>query len=72
MYDFALCVDTHRKQWMQKEELLMDEQAYKTMKSVGILNLIIGILTIAAGIGAGVCMIISGGRLLKKKSNILF
>ena len=50
----------------------MGEQAYKTMKSVGILNLIIGILTIAAGIGAGVCMIISGGRLLKKKSNILF
>lgn len=50
----------------------MSEQAYKTMKSVGIFNLIFGILTIAAGIGAGVCMIISGAKLLKKKSNILF
>lgn len=50
----------------------MSEQAYKTMKSVGIFNLIFGILTIAAGIGAGVGMIITGGRLLKKKSNILF
>lgn len=50
----------------------MSEQAYKTMKSVGIFNLIIGILTIAAGIGAGICMIVSGSKLLRKKSNILF
>lgn len=50
----------------------MGEQAYKTMKSVGIFNLIFGILTIAAGVAAGVCMIITGSTLLKKKKNILF
>ena len=50
----------------------MGEEAYKTMKSVGVFNLIIGILTIAAGIGAGICMIVSGSRLLAKKSKILF
>lgn len=50
----------------------MSEQAYKTMKSVGVFNLIFGILTIAAGIGAGICLIISGGKLLKRKSSILF
>lgn len=50
----------------------MSEQAYKTMKSVGIVNLIFGILTITAGVGVGICMIISGARLLKKKSCILF
>ena len=50
----------------------MSEQAYKTVKSVGVFNLIFGILTIAIGIGTGICMIITGGKLLKKKSNILF
>ena len=50
----------------------MGEQAYKTMKSVGIFNLIFGIVTIVAGVSAGVVLIVTGGRLLKKKSNILF
>lgn len=50
----------------------MGEEAYKAMKSVGIFNLIFGILTIIAGVGTGICMIIAGGKLLKKKSNILF
>ena len=59
-------------QGLQKEEFTMSEQAYKTMKSVGIFNLIFGILTIAAGVAAGVCMIITGSTLLKKKKNILF
>lgn len=66
------CVDAHRMKWFAKGGVKMSEQAYKTMKSVGIFNLIFGILTIAAGIGAGVCMIIAGAKLLQKKSNILF
>ena len=50
----------------------MSEKIYTTMKSVGIGNLVMGILLIVAGIASGVLMIISGGKLLKKKSDILF
>lgn len=48
------------------------EKMYKTMKSVGIWGLVIGILTIIGGVLAGTAMIANGGRLLKKKSEILF
>ena len=54
------------------QELIMSEKIYTTMKSVGVGNLVMGILFIVAGIAGGVMMIISGGRLLKKKSEILF
>lgn len=50
----------------------MSEKIYTTMKSVGIGNLVMGILLIVAGIASGIMMIISGGKLLKKKSDILF
>lgn len=50
----------------------MSEKIYTTMKSVGIGNLVMGILIIVAGIVSGVLMIISGGKLLKKKSDLLF
>ena len=50
----------------------MVERIYKTMKSVGVANLVMGILTIIAGIAGGVFMITSGARLLKKKSDLLF
>ncbi|MFV0344608.1 MAG: hypothetical protein ACK5JH_17260 [Anaerocolumna sp.] len=53
-------------------ELSMSEKIYITMKSVGVWNLVIGILLIIAGIASGVLMIIGGGKLLKKKSEILF
>ena len=48
------------------------EKIYKNMKSVGILNLVLGIFTMAIGIAVGTCMIVSGGRLLKKKKELLF
>lgn len=50
----------------------MSERVYKTMKSVGTSNLVLGICIIAFGIGAGVATIVNGGRLLRKKSEILF
>lgn len=48
------------------------EKIYNTMKSVGIGNLVMGILFIVAGVTGGIVMIISGAKLLKKKSEILF
>ncbi|MDF2542116.1 MAG: putative rane protein [Herbinix sp.] len=50
----------------------MMEKIYKTMKKVGVGNLVIGILLIVAGIVSGVFVIVNGAILLKKKSDILF
>ena len=50
----------------------MMEKIYHTMKSVGVWNLILGILLIVAGIVSGVLLILNGAKLLKKKSDLLF
>ncbi|MDD6208420.1 MAG: hypothetical protein PUB10_07885 [Clostridiales bacterium] len=50
----------------------MKEKVYHTMKSVGIVSLVIGILNVAIGIGFGIVMIINGSRLLKGKGKIMF
>jgi hypothetical protein len=50
----------------------VEEKLYKKMKSVGVSNLVFGIVTIAFGIGAGVMMIVNVARLLAHKSDILF
>lgn len=50
----------------------MTEKAYKTMKRAGAWNIVIGVVVICIGIAAGIMSIVSGGRLLKAKSDILF
>jgi uncharacterized membrane protein len=50
----------------------MMEKIYKTMKSVGVWNLVLGIIMILLGMAAGTFLIVSGGKLLKKKSDLLF
>lgn len=50
----------------------MEEKTYKTMGSSGILSLVIGIIVCIFGIGAGVAMIVNGGRLIKRKNDIMF
>ncbi len=50
----------------------MNEKIYGTMKSAGVLNIIFGIITIAMGIATGIVMIVSGARLLKHKSEVMF
>lgn len=50
----------------------MMEKIYHTMKSVGVWNLVMGILLIVAGIVSGILLILNGGKLLKKKSDLLF
>lgn len=54
-----------------EEDLVMNEKIYKLMSSTGIASLIVGIVTLATGITAGILMIINGARLLKGKSDIL-
>lgn len=48
------------------------EKIYKTMKSVGAFNVVMGILMIVSGIAFGVVVIAKGAKLLKRKSEIMF
>lgn len=50
----------------------MDEKVYKTMGRSGALAIIVGVISIVVGLTSGVLLIISGGRLLARKSGILF
>jgi hypothetical protein len=50
----------------------MMEKIYNTMKSVGVWNLVMGILLIVAGVVSGILLILNGAKLLKKKSDLLF
>lgn len=50
----------------------MMEKIYNTMKSVGVWNLVLGILMIITGAVAGALLIMNGAKLLKKKSDLLF
>jgi hypothetical protein len=53
-------------------EVIMMEKIYHTMKSVGVWNLVLGILMIISGIIAGILLILNGTVLLKKKSDLMF
>lgn len=48
----------------------MNEKIYKTMSRTGACSIAVGIITLVTG-AAGVLMIVSGSRLLKRKSDIL-
>ena len=48
------------------------EKIYHTMKSVGVWNLVFGILMIVAGAVSGTLIILNGAKLLRKKSDLLF
>ncbi len=50
----------------------MMEKIYNTMKSVGVWNLVLGIVLILSGLASGVFLIVNGAKLLKKKSELLF
>lgn len=49
----------------------MNEKIYKTMSSSGACSLALGIIVLVTGITTGVMMIVSGARLLRRKSEIL-
>ncbi len=50
----------------------MGEKIYKTMKSVGAFNIVIGIIIIVSGIAIGTLIIAKGAKLLKDKSELTF
>ena len=50
----------------------MNEKVYKVMKHTGVNNIIMGIIVMTVGITCGVLSIISGAKLIKTKSSIMF
>ena len=54
------------------EKHMQEEKIYKTMNSVGVWNLVLGIVVVVIGALSGAAMIVNGARLLKRKSDILF
>ena len=62
----------HNKNHFGNEGYRMEEKVYKTMKSTGAVNIVLGVVSLTVGIAAGVLLIISGAKLLAGKSKILF
>ena len=50
----------------------MNEKIYKTMTRCGAGNVAMGIVVLVSGITAGVLMVVSGTKLLKRKTEITF
>lgn len=49
----------------------MSEKVYKVMGGAGALNIAFGIISIVVGLATGVLLIISGGKLLSGRKNII-
>lgn len=50
----------------------MNEKIYKSMAVTGAGNIALGIVVLISGIACGVVAIVSGAKLLKRKSDIIF
>ena len=50
----------------------MNEKIYKTMSRCGAGSIALGIIVLVTGVTSGVLMLISGARLLKRKTEITF
>ena len=50
----------------------MEEKVYKTMGGAGALNIVLGVIALVAGMAAGILLIISGSKLINKRSNLTF
>lgn len=52
--------------------LNMEEKVYRSMKSVGVGNLVLGILIIVFGVAAGIAAIVNGARMLTRRKDLMF
>ena len=50
----------------------MNEKIYKTMSRCGAGSFALGIIVLVTGVASGVLMLVSGARLLKRKTEITF
>ncbi len=49
----------------------MSEKVYKVLGGAGALNIAFGIISIVVGVAAGVLLIITGGKLLSRRKDII-
>lgn len=49
----------------------MEEKMFKTMSVTGILNLVLGITILVSAVTWGVLLLVSGGKLLKCKKDVI-
>ena len=56
----------------KKEKCKMEENVYRSMKSIGVGNIVMGILVIVFGIAAGVATIVNGAKLIKRRNDLTF
>ena len=50
----------------------MNEKIYKTMSRCGAGSIALGIIVLVTGVASGVLRLVSGARLLKRKTEITF
>lgn len=50
----------------------MNEKVYKTMSRCGAGSIVLGIVALVSGTVTGVLMLVTGAKLLKRKSEITF
>ena len=50
----------------------MNEKVYKTMAVTGAGDIALGVIMLVSGIACGIVAIVSGAKLLKRKSDIIF
>ena len=50
----------------------MNEKVYKTMTRCGPGSIALGIVVLVTGVASGILMLVSGARLLKRKTEITF
>ncbi|SER95569.1 hypothetical protein [Lachnobacterium bovis] len=50
----------------------MEEKLYKSLGRSGATNIAIGVIILVCGLVCGIISIVNGGKLLKKRSNIMF
>ncbi len=55
-----------------QEDIIMEEKMYKAVSVAGIMNLVLGITVLVSAITWGVLLLVSGGRLLKSRKDIIF
>jgi len=49
----------------------MNEKLYSAVSRAGVVSLVLGIITVAGGVAAGILMIIHGAVLLREKGKML-
>lgn len=49
----------------------MNEKVFKTVSSMAVWNIVMGIVVLVTGIASGVLLLISGAKLMKSKSELM-